>query len=75
MRKIKLNFMVDPEYLANRTYVEDPVKIIITDSDSIFITGILGESGRKMVKAGAQFIFTRELARKLIKHGVAKEIK
>ena len=74
MRRTRLNFMVDPEYLATRTYVHDPVKIIITDSDSIFITGILGESGRKMVKAGAQFIFTRELAEKLVKNGVAREV-
>ncbi len=73
-KKTKLQFKVDPDYLRDRTYVPDPVKIIITDSDSIFITGILGESGRRMIKDGAPFIFTRGLAEKLIKHGVAKEI-
>jgi hypothetical protein len=72
--KVKLQFKVDPDYLRDHTYVPDPVRLVITDSESIFITGILGESGRRMIKAGAPFIFTRPLAEKLLSHGVAKEL-
>lgn len=64
--KIKLQFKVDPDYLRDNTIVIDP--------ESIFITGILGESGRRMIRDGAPFIFTRTLAEKLISHGVAKKI-
>ena len=42
----ELQFKVDPDYLRDQTYVKDPVKIKIIDPESIFITGILGESGR-----------------------------
>lgn len=73
-KKTKLQFKVCPDYLRDNTYVPDPVTIVITDPDSIFITGILGESGRQMIKDGAPFIFTRKLAEKLISNGVAKEI-
>ncbi len=71
MNKVILQFKVDPDYLRDCTIVEDPIKIKIIDSESIFITGILGESGRKMIMEGAPFIFTRPLAEKLIKNGVA----
>lgn len=71
MNKVILQFKVDPDYLRDHTIVEDPVKIKIIDTESIFITGILGESGRKMIAEGAPFIFTRLLAEKLIKHEVA----
>lgn len=67
----ELQFKVDPDYLRDHTIVRDPVRILITDPESIFITGILGESGRRMIADGAPFIFTRPLAEKLIKHGVA----
>lgn len=69
--KTELQFCVDPDYLRDSTFVHDPVKILIIQPESIFITGILGESGRRMIADGAPFIFTRELAEKLIKHGVA----
>ena len=67
----ELQFMVCPDFLRNEAFVRDPVRVIITDPDSIFITGILGESGRRMIRDGAPFIFTRALADKLIAHGVA----
>ena len=74
MKKIKLKFMVVPEELEKRGYVPNRVKILIVDPESIFILGILGESGRKLVASGVPFWFEGELARKLIKMGVAKEI-
>jgi len=74
MKKIKLQFMVDPEWLRVNTYVEDPVKVIITDPETVFLMGILGESGREMVAAGFPFYFTRPLADKLINKGIAVEI-
>lgn len=67
----ELQFKVDPDYLRDNTVVVDPIRIKIIDAESIFITGILGESGRRMIADGAPFIFTRPLAEKLIKNGVA----
>jgi hypothetical protein len=40
-RKLLLQFRVDPVWLANETAVPDPVKIIITDAEAVFLTGIL----------------------------------
>jgi hypothetical protein len=70
--KTILQFKVDPDFLRDCTDVTDPVRIKITAPESIFISGILGESGRKMIADGAPFIFTRSLAEKLIKNGVAE---
>jgi len=70
---VRLEFMVDPDALKTRGFVPDPVRVIVTDPASIFITGILGESGRKLVEAGIVFIMTRPLAERLIEHGVAVE--
>lgn len=75
MNKIKLQFMVDPDELKELAYVENPIKIRVIDSDSIFLTGILGESGRKLVKAGISFYFEEGLARKLINKKIAEEVK
>jgi len=69
--KVELNFMVVPEKLMELAYVPDRVRVRITEPDSIFITGILGESGRKLVKAGIEFWFTRTLAEDLINNRVA----
>lgn len=74
MRRINLNFMVDPIDLVQKARVPDPVRIKIIDPEAIFLTGILGESGRKLVLSGARFIFTRRLAIKLIEKGIAKEV-
>ena len=75
MKKTILQFKVCPKFLEEQTIVEDPVRIIITDPESIFITGILGESGRRMIADGAPFIFTRKLAEQLIVNKVAVEVK
>lgn len=75
MRKTVLQFKVCPDFLRDNTVVPDPVRIIITNPDSIFITGILGESGRRMIRDGAPFIFTKKLAKELIAHKVAKRCK
>ena len=70
---VELQFMVVPELLATLAYVPDPVRCKIVDAEAIFLTGILGESGRKLVKAGIEFYFTRPLAEKLISKGIAVE--
>ena len=70
---VELQFMVVPELLATLAYVPDPVRCKIVDAEAIFLTGILGESGRKLVKAGIEFYFTRSLAEKLISKGIAVE--
>lgn len=75
MKKVKLDFMVVPELLASKAYVPNPVRCRIIDPQAIFLTGILGESGRKLVKAGIEFYFTRLLAEKLISKGIAREAK
>lgn len=70
---VELEFMVVPELLATLAYVPDPVRCKIVDADAIFLTGILGESGRKLVMAGIEFYFTRARAEKLIALGIAVE--
>lgn len=71
--RVKLNFMVVPELLATMAYVPDSVRCKVIDADAIFLTGILGESGRELVKAGIEFYFTRTLAESLIAKGIAVE--
>lgn len=73
MKKVKLKFMVVPEYLKSHCVVPNKVKVKIIDPEAIFLTGILGESGRKMVMAGIPFYFERKLAKKLIEKKIAKE--
>ena len=68
---VRLDFMVVPELLATLAFVPDPVRCKIVDAEAIFLTGILGESGRKLVAAGIEFYFTRPLADKLIAKGIA----
>lgn len=74
MKKIRLDFMVDPEELAKLAYVPNPVKVKIIDPKAIFLTGILGESGRKLVEAGVSFYFEKTLAEKLIEKKIAERI-
>jgi len=74
VKKIKLKFMVVPSELEKRAYVPNRIKILIKDPESIFITGILGESGRKLVKSGVPFWFEGKLAGRLIDMGVAETI-
>ena len=46
-KKVKLKFMV--YHLEEVAYVPNPILIKIIKSDNIFITGILGDSGRKLM--------------------------
>lgn len=73
--KVCLDFMVVPESLQTLAYVPDPVRCKIIDPKAIFLTGILGESGRKLVEGGIEFIFTRSLAERLIEKEIAVEVK
>jgi len=75
MKLIKLKFMVVPEQLQRLAYVPNAVKIKVIDPEAIFLTGLLGESGRKLVKAGVEFYFEKSLAKKLIDKQIAIEVK
>lgn len=74
MKKIKLKFMVAPEELERLAYVPNAVRVKIIDAEAIFLLGILGESGRQLVRAGVTFWFEKKLAKKLISKGIAKKI-
>lgn len=67
--------MVVPEQLAKLAYVPNAVKVRIIDAEAIFLLGILGESGRKLVEYGIEFYFEGKLARNLISKGIAVEVK
>jgi hypothetical protein len=73
--KVELKFMVVPEQLQSLAYVPNAVKIKIIDPEAIFLMGILGESGRKLVEAGIEFYFEGSLAKKLIEKQIAIEVK
>jgi hypothetical protein len=66
--------MVVPELLAKMAYVPNAVRVKIIDPDAIFLTGLLGESGKRLVKAGIEFYFEKDLAIKLIKKKIAIEV-
>jgi len=72
MDKVELQFMVSPWFLMTSAYVPNRVKMTITKPDSRHFKGILGDSGKRLAKAGAIFYFEPKLADKLIKKGVAK---
>ena len=74
MKKIKLSFMVVPEELTKMCCVPNAIKVKIVDPEAIFLLGILGESGRKMVKRGIPFYFEGKLAKKLIDKEIAKRV-
>lgn len=74
MKRIKLNFMVVPEQLAKLAYVPNAVRLVIIEPDAIFLTGILGESGRRLVRAGVEFYFTPKLAAKLVRLKIGKVV-
>lgn len=64
--------MVVPELLASLAYVSDTVRCKIIDPKAIFLTGLLGESGRKLVKAGLSSISLKHLPSKCeIEAGIA----
>jgi hypothetical protein len=60
---IKADFIVDPECLK-KVKVEDPVAVKIINISNITF---LGDTGKKMAKAGFTFLITRKLAEKLVK--------
>lgn len=72
MNKVRLQYMVDPDELKKRAYIKNPVRIIITHPKDVFLLGILGESGRKLVQDGIPFYFERKRAEGLVKMGLAK---
>ena len=74
MEKVQLQFMVVPELLATLAEVPNPVRVKIIDPEAIFLTGLLGESGKKLVNAGIEFYFTKTLAEKLIEKGIAVKV-
>lgn len=74
MDKVKLQFMVDPQQLEELAYVPDCIKVQIIDPEAIFLLGLLGESGKELVRAGIHFYFEGELARKLIEKGIAEKV-
>jgi len=63
--------MVVPEQLAAMAFVPNAVQVKIIDPEAIFLLGILGESGRKLVEGGIEFYFEGQLAEKLIEKGIA----
>lgn len=66
--------MVVPEQLEKLAYVPNKVKIKIVDAEAIFLLGILGKSGRKLVEHGVEFYFEGKLAKKLIAKGIAVKV-
>lgn len=74
--------MIVPELLATKAYVPNSVRVKIVDPEAIFLMGILGESGRKLVKAGIELYVsnkkwpgeTKSLAQKLIEKKIAVEV-
>jgi hypothetical protein len=74
LTKIKLQFNVDPAWLESRTYVNNPVRVKVLRPDLLFLTGILGESGRAMVLEGFPFIFEGKIAEEYIKLGIFEKL-
>jgi len=72
VKRVKLRYRVVPEELRDKTYVSNPVKVRILNSDMLVSMGFLGESGKKMADAGLMFYFEKEDAKKLIRLGLAK---
>jgi len=73
-KRVQLQFMVVPELLEKMAYVPNPVRIKIIDPEAIFLTGLLGESGRRLVQAGVEFYFEKNLAEKLISKKIARRV-
>jgi len=59
--------------LEDVAYVPNPILVKIVKPDNIFITGILGKSGIKLMERGVRFLFEKELALELIRMGVAEK--
>jgi hypothetical protein len=78
MIKIELDFMVDPQQLATKATVVDPVMIIFINmdnpNDNSLSSKLLGESGKRMAAAGFHFAVTKKIASELISNGEAELI-
>jgi len=68
---LELSFAVDYVQLGRYTYVPDPVRLHVLDPDHEVFVGLLGESGKRMARAGFAFAFSRKLADQLLNLGVA----
>jgi hypothetical protein len=75
MKKLDLNFMVDPSFLSKRCRVKDSVKVKILYPDAEAMSQYLGQSGKRMAREGATFYFTNEIALELIDMGLVKLVK
>lgn len=74
MNKVALQFMVVPGELEKHAYVPNAVRVRVVDAEAIFLLGLLGESGRELVKAGIEFYFEHDLAMRLVRKGIAEVI-
>jgi len=74
-KKVRLDFMIVPEQLATRAYVPNKVKLKIVDPEAIFLMGLLGESGKRLVAAGIEIYFTKRIAKKLLEKKIAIEVR
>jgi len=68
---LELNFMVDPQELSTKAFIQDSVRvcILIPDSEHLYF---LGESGRKMAHSGFKFIMASDVAENLKSLGVVE---
>lgn len=71
--RVDLNFMVVPEHLATQGFVKDGVRVRILQPDSEWLADLLGESGKRLARVGAEFIFERGIALGLISEKVAEK--
>ena len=63
---LELNYMVLPDDLKQKAFVRDAVLFQVTDPEHPVLNGILGESGKRLAKAGMRWLFNEKLAKILI---------
>jgi len=66
--------MVVPEHLEYFGRVKHKVRLRFIDPENSVLNSMLGDSGRKLVRAGAHFYFTKELAKYFIDNKIAEVI-
>jgi len=74
MKKVKLNFMVVPSQLERFAFVPNRIRCRIINPESAILDSILGESGKRLAKAGIEFYFTNKLAKELIEREIVIKI-
>lgn len=72
MKKVNLDFCVEPLFFLNNCTVKAGILCKVLDLDQLLEEIKLGDSGIKMIKAGANFVFTQDLALKLLKKGIVE---